>query len=55
MICYTNFFHWFFTVWAIEKEILIDIKLKKIIDSEFEIGETILWIGYRPNDFIIWQ
>ena len=50
-ICFTDFFHEFFSIWAFVKE---------FVDSVFEIGETIWWIRYLlwkifTNPVSIWQ
>ena len=39
----------FFLSLSFEKEIITDICWKKIVESEFEIGETIWWIRYLKH------
>ena len=75
-ICFTNFVHDFFSVWAVEKVNKLSIGskqifffsvhqlkkkswqifVKKIVDSEFEIGEIIWWILHMSlNSQKIWN
>jgi hypothetical protein len=65
----TNYFHEFFSIWAVEKEnnfLLVqnsfffqfasyEYSLKKFVDSDFKIGETIWWMRYLIFFFLILQ
>ena len=47
-ICFTNFF----SIWAVDKEIITNILCKIFVDSKFEICETMWWIS--GNALGIW-
>ena len=64
-IFFTNFYHKFFSVWAVEKENFLFVQTSffspfgswnrnhnkyLLKNSEFEIGENIWWIRYRSGD-----